>query len=400
MLTKTIFCDCSAGVSGDMFLAALVSLGASLSDIVKELESLSIGSFELATEELGVSGITATRLTVKYDESVHFHRNLESIKKIIFNSAISSESKERSESVFSKLAEAEAKVHGTTVEKIHFHEVGAVDSILDIVGAVVGMELLGVDELLFPRLCLGSGYITCQHGSIPLPAPATVELLSGLEVVMNTGEGEKVTPTGAAILSSLGRQISGPAQISLEKTGYSVGQRLYNSPVGGKGPQQPNILRLMYGDSANKQENSRLLLLESDIDDMSPQWLGRLMEVLFDSGALDVVFIPVQMKKNRPGTRVNVLCHEKDKAKIMETFFRESTTLGIRYSEVMRQCLDREFISVESPWGSVSVKKSYWNKNLVQVHPEYEDLKKISQKTGLPVKEIYRNVMTSLKDAT
>jgi len=384
----TLFCDCGAGVSGDMFLAALADLGLSQHVLFDTLKTLPIGHFELFFEDVSVSGINAKRFKVEWDERKQVNRNIKDILDIIKNSGISLLAKERSEAVFRKLAEAEAKVHGTTVEKIHFHEVGAIDSIIDIVGAVVGMEFLGVDYLVFPQLKLGSGYIDCQHGRIPIPAPATLELLKGLDLLLGTGEGEKVTPTGAALLSALGRQVSGDFPISPHKIGCGAGMRK---------TENPNILRLIYGNSLEKEEICQTILLESDIDDMNPQWLGRLMEVLFAAGALDVVFIPIQMKKNRPATRINVLCEEIKKPIMLDILFKESTTLGIRYQKISRHCLERKMSSVKTPWGMVRVKNGYWKNTLVQQQPEYEDMREIVEKTDVSLKELYKTVISSLK---
>jgi len=387
-MSYTIFCDCAAGISGDMFLAALINMGVSLSTLKEMLRTLPIEDFEISSEKCSVSGISSNRFHVELDDKKQVHRNLGDIVRIIKGSGISNIAKERSEAVFRKLAEAEASVHGTTIEKIHFHEVGAVDSIVDIVGAVLGMEILGVDELVFPTLQLGSGYVKCQHGTIPVPVPAVLELLKGYAVTMNTGVGEKVTPTGAVLLTTLGRQVSESFNFAAEKTGYGAGTAKR---------EKPNVLRLLYGQSVQEQEGEgELFLLETDIDDMSPQWLGRLMDILFTRKALDVVFIPVHMKKNRPGVRVNVLCEKNNKDGLIETLFKESTTLGVRYSGVSRCCLKREIVSVETPWGSVRVKKAYLHSKLVQEQPEYEDMKKLAEESNISIKELYKAVNKQL----
>jgi len=389
----TIFCDCAAGVSGDMFLAALINMGVSLSALEDMLRTLPIGDFEISSEKCSVSGISSNRFHVDWDDKNQVRRHLGDIVKIIKESGISNTAKERSEAVFRKLAEAEASVHGTTIEKIHFHEVGAVDSIIDIVGAVLGMEILGVDELLFPTLQLGSGYVHCQHGEIPVPVPAVFELLKGYSVTMNTGVGEKVTPTGAVLLTTLGRQVSKDFNFMAEKTGYGAGTAKR---------KKPNVLRLLYGLSVPTEQSTEgeLLLLETDIDDMSPQWLGRLMDILFARNALDVVFIPIHMKKNRPGVRVNVLCRKNDKTELIEMLFKESTTLGVRYSVVSRCCLEREIIPVETPFGKVRVKKAYLHGKLVQEQPEYEDMKKVAEENNVSLKELYQAVAVSLHEST
>jgi len=390
-MSYTMFCDCPAGVSGDMFLAAMINMGVSLGVLEEMLRTLPIGDFEISSESCSVSGIRTNRFHVGWNDKNQVRRHLGDIVKIIRESGISNTAKERSEAVFRKLAEAEASVHGSTVDKVHFHEVGAVDSIVDIVGAVLGMEVLGVDELLFPTLQLGSGYVNCQHGRIPVPVPAVLELLKGYAVTMNTGVGEKVTPTGAVLLTTLGRQVSGDFNFVAEKTGYGAGTAKRETP---------NVLRLIYGRSvpAEQSGEGELLLLETDIDDMSPQWLGRLMDILFARKALDVVFIPVYMKKNRPGVRVNVLCRKNDKSELMDVLFKESTTLGVRYSRVSRRCLEREIISVETPWGKVRVKKAYLRGKLVQEQAEYEDMKKIAEENNVSIKELYQTVAVSLRE--
>jgi len=372
---RTLYFDCFAGASGNMILGALLALGVDKEELQRQIWLLNIPDFDLVVSQVDRSGIFATHVEVKVPHE-QVHRHLLDIETIIDDSKLSDSIKERAKKIFGRLADAEAKIHGIDVQKVHFHEVGAMDAIVDVVGACVGFELLGIEGFVCSKIHVGSGFAKMAHGTFPVPPAAVAELLTGFQIYSTDVEGELITPTGAAIISTLCDSYGVIPEIKVERSSYGAGTREYRD--------FPNVLRLILGDSAaEKSSNSnvltdRLILLETNIDDISPQILGFVMERAFDLGALDCWFTSIQMKKNRPATVVSILCQPSDKDKLADLLYRETSTLGVRIREIERECLPREFVRVETKYGSVDVKIARRGIDIVNAMPEFEQVKKLA----------------------
>ena len=384
---RIAYFDCFAGASGDMILGALVDAGLDVNALREQLASLPISGFSISARREARHQIWGTRVEVIADENSP-HRHLSDVLRIIRESGISEQAKEKASRIFLRLAEAEARVHGISPEEVHFHEVGAVDAIVDIVGAVVGLELLGVEEVWSSPLRLGTGYVKCAHGVIPVPSPATVELTKGAPVVRTGVPHELTTPTGAAILTTLAQGF-GDLVLCAERIGYGVGA--------GDFPELPNLLRVQIGRREEDWEEDRTALVETNVDDMSPELYGYLMERLFAEGALDVYLTPVVMKKGRPGVLVSVLAPPERVGHIAELLFRETTTLGLRISYADRIKLSRREGTVRTPWGSVRVKVARCG-GKERASPEYEDCARIAREHRIPLREVYRVVQRIAED--
>jgi len=390
---KIAYIDCSSGVSGDMLLGAIVDSGIDIDLLFNELKSLGV-EFEMRSKTVYKNHVRATKVDVLWDEGHHHHhRHLRDIEDIISNSSLPKSVKEKSISIFRVVAEAEAKVHGMSVEDVHFHEVGAVDSIVDIVGSVVGFELLGIEKMYTSALNVGSGRVRCAHGVLPVPAPATSEILRGVPIYSD-GDGELVTPTGAAIVKVLSTGFGSMPFMNLEAVSLGAGSRDIAT--------FPNVLRMFLGrvDVAEDYDMDEVLLLETDIDDSTPEMMGFIYDVLIGSGALDVVIIPNFMKKNRVGFRLSVLVGEDKLDFVLRRLFAETTTFGVRVNRVKRYKLFRKEEFVETVWGSVKVKVGSIGDRVVTVSPEYESCKEIALKGGVPLKEVYGEVMSKLGKRT
>jgi len=380
---KVGYLDCFSGLSGDMILGALVDSVLAIEQLSAELSKLNLKGYRISSraEKRGI--INGTRVLVELDAAGQKPRGLADIIGLIDDSTLSNQTKELSTVVFNRLAEAEAKVHRTTVQDVQLHEAGSVDAIVDIVGAIVGLQLLGIEQLYSSPLPSGSGTVDCQHGTIPVPAPATLELIasSGAPIKPAPERNEElVTPTGAAVVTTLAR-FEKPV-IKLESTGYGVGSR--------ETEDIPNVLPLWIGEM--EQEEPRLLLMETNIDDMSPELCGYAMERLFESGALDVWFTPIQMKKNRPAVMLSVLVSPESQATITQVILRETTTLGLRVQPVERHLAVRETAQFESSIGTTAIKIKRLESRAVGISPEYEDCRRIALERGLPLQEVYRIV--------
>lgn len=380
---KTLYFDCFAGISGDMTIGALLDAGVDFDTLKNQLATLTLGGYELGIEKVKRSGIAATKFQVNVEEGKQPARKLADISEIIHNSPLSESVKARSMSVFEKLAIAEAHVHGTTVDRIHFHEVGAVDSIIDIIGAMIGFELLGIEKFLASPLRVGFGAIKVAHGLMPVPAPATAELVKGLPIYAGEIEGEFVTPTGAAIVATLCESYGTLPSIQIERIAYGAGSRDPKS--------FPNALRLVLGEVEDAQqvtEAQTVVVVETNIDDMNPQAYGYVMDKAFALGALDVFVTPIQMKKDRPAVMLTALCEQKDFEALVELILNETTTLGVRYYEAQRRTLARQVEEVSTPYGQVRVKVARTGNRTVHFQPEYEDCAKIAEKTGISLIEV------------
>lgn len=365
-----------------MILGALVGVGVDPRLLTEGLSLLGVAGYEVSFETVDRSGISATHARV-HTAHEHAHRHLGDILKIIYESRLSDKVKERAARIFSRLAEAEARVHNVAVERIHFHEVGALDAIIDVVGACIGFELLGAERFVCSSLHVGSGMVEMSHGRFPVPPPAVAELLKDAPVYSSDIVGELVTPTGAAIITAVCREFGPLPKMKIERTGYGAGTREYQN--------FPNVLRLMLGDDALGAEakgHERLLMIETNIDDMSPQIYGHVMDEALRRGALDCYFTPVQMKKNRPGTLISILCEESVRDSICELLLAETTTLGVRFYEVMRRALERRIVKVETKYGAIDVKVAHLDGRTIKEMPEYEQCRAAAEKYGVAVRTV------------
>ncbi len=393
---KTLYFDCFAGASGNMILAALVALGVDREKLIDELRRLDVADFAIEFTTVDKSGIAALHAEVKAPHE-HAHRHLHHIEKIIADSRLGDAVKRRAIEIFTRLAEAEAKIHGIDVKKVHFHEVGAMDAIVDVVGACVGFEMLGVERFVCSKIHVGSGFAKMAHGKFPIPPPAVAELLSGAPIYSTEIEGELITPTGAAIIATVCREFGRIPEMRVERTAYGAGTRDYKD--------FPNALRLILGESDSETAESRkpktesLVLLETNLDDVSPEILGHAMERMLEEGALDCWFTPIQMKKNRPATLLSVLSRRADREKFAALLVRETPTLGVRVREVERTCLEREISNVDTAYGSVPVKIARADGRIVNAKPEFEALKEIARRENRPLREIEREVTALIETA-
>jgi pyridinium-3,5-bisthiocarboxylic acid mononucleotide nickel chelatase len=375
--------DCFSGLSGDMVLGALVDAGVDLGAMEAGLRRLGLEGWRISAEKVRRGTISATQVRVDSSET-HHHRGLSIILKRIEEAKLEPRAAERATKIFTRLAEAEAKVHGIPIEKVHFHEVGAVDSILDIVGAAIGFEMLEIDEFACSAMDVGGGQVKTEHGLLPVPAPATAELLRGAPAYSSGIARELVTPTGAAIATTLaGRYAEIPA-MTLRAAGYGAGSADF--------PEKANVMRLLLGDrevpEAREHWDPPVSVVETNVDDMSPQIYGYFVERALAAGALDVFSTPVQMKKNRPGLLVTLLCDPAKAARLMDVVFRETTTIGVRTYEARRKTLEREYVAVATAFGEVRVKVSRMNGTVLNAAPEYEDCQKIAAEKGVPLKQV------------
>jgi uncharacterized protein (TIGR00299 family) protein len=378
---KTLYFDCFAGASGDMILGALVGVGVDPAHLTEQLARLGVDGYEIDFEQANRSGISATHAHVRTREE-HAHRHLGDILNIIYNARLSEAVKDRAALIFSRLAEAEARVHNLPVERIHFHEVGALDAIIDVIGACIGFELLGVERFVSSPLHVGSGMVEMAHGRFPVPPPAVAELLKNAPIYSTDIRGELLTPTGAAIISTVVEHYGPLPAMTVTNTGYGAGTREYEN--------FPNVLRLMIGETQAVElaTDERLLMIETNIDDMSPQVFGYLMERALAMGALDCYFTPVQMKKNRPGVLVQILCRIEDQGAMCELLFAETTTLGVRSYEVWRRSLEREMVRVETPYGPIDVKVARIDGSRVKGMPEYEQCRAAALSAGVALRMV------------
>ena len=410
---RIAYLDCFSGISGDMFLGALVDAGVPAPVLQQTVAELKVGA-RLEVSRVQRAGISATKVDVlvrgkkdrprqNHDHEhghhhpaprkaavAHGHRGLKEIRGIIAAAGLPAGVKTTALSIFEALGVAEAKIHNTSVEKVHFHEVGAADAIVDIVGAAVGAEILGVDEWVSSPLNVGGGTVVCDHGRFPVPAPATVELLRGAPVYSSGLEAELVTPTGAAIVKTLASRFASFPAMKIAATGYGAGTRDF--------PGHSNVLRLTVGEAASEsraaaQGEDKITVLEASLDDLNPQLFGYVMERALAAGALDVFATSVQMKKNRPGILLTVLAKPKDASRLAHLLFAETTTLGVRMREERRHVLHRRSLSVKTPWGAVRLKVASLNGSVANFAPEYEDCRRIAARRRLPLKSVMQEAV-------
>jgi uncharacterized protein (TIGR00299 family) protein len=369
---KIAYFDLIAGASGDMILGALLDAG-----------------FELEVTRVIKSGFSATKLNVHVKDEVP-ERNLRDIDAIITSSNLPADIMEKSVAIFHRLGEVEAGIHGTSLDKVHLHELGGVDTIVDVVGVLLGLKTLGIERVHASPVPLSRGVIRGAHGKIPLPAPATVALLKGIPIVGSEIDKELVTPTGAVLLTSLADTWGQIPSMKLESVGYGAGGR--DLPI-------PNILRVLIGECETYEMASfgSLVMLETNIDDMNPEIYNFLMDILFDAGALDVFITPIQMKKNRPAVLLQVLAKPDDASNLRQILFEETTTLGVRQVAIERYALDREIREIETPYGKVRVKVARFRKGRIKIAPEYEDCRKLADLHNIPIREIYQSAEFSFR---
>jgi uncharacterized protein (TIGR00299 family) protein len=421
---KTLYLDIFSGISGDMFVGALIDLGADARQLERELKKLKLDGYHLHVARQQKSGIAGVKFDVhladahehhheheshhasRFTHHDHHHdgnRTFEEIKKLIGRSKLSAWVKKKSVAVFQRIAEAEGKIHGLPPEKVHFHEVGAVDSIVDIVGACIALELLGKPRVLAAPVVEGTGWVDCAHGRFPVPAPATLAILGarGIGVTQCDELHELVTPTGAALLAEFVESFGPMQSLVAQKTGFGLGTR--------DNQTRPNVLRAVLGGSRVEGRGSRarseerdwemdkITVLETNLDDVSGEILGHFVETALAAGALDVFHTPIQMKKNRPGVLLTVLCAETDADKFSEMILRETSAFGVRRTMAERRKLRREFSKVKTPFGEVTLKIGRLNGKVVQAAPEYESCKKLAIRAKIPLKRIYEAVTKAIK---
>jgi hypothetical protein len=378
---KIAYLDCFSGISGDMMIGALLDAGYPIEDLRKVLQSLPLQGYSLEVTREQRNHLFGTRFNVKVTKDPQPHRRFPDIRNLLLAGDLSPSVRDKSIAIFETLAVEEGKIHGCAVEEVHFHEVGAVDSILDIVGSVLGMEALGIGAAFASSLPLGSGFVETAHGRIPLPAPATVALLKGIPIHDSGLKEELVTPTGAALVKGLVHSFGSLPPMVIEKVGYGVGGRNLRD--------RPNLLRILIGHEQGKDHEETVVILESNLDDVNPEWLGFLMERLLEAGALDVVFLPGYMKKNRPAVLVHVMGKPQHKDRLMGILFSESTTLGVRFQYTQRRILERASTEIDSPWGRVKVKQVLRPDGSFHLLPEFEECRRIAKEKGIPLRDVY-----------
>lgn len=380
------YLDCSSGISGDMFLAALLDAGVELGRLRGELAKIDLGPYEFTQSRVMRGGLAGNRVEIVVPGKQP-HRHLSHIERLIGTASMDDAVKQKSLRVFRRLGEAEAKLHNQPIEKIHFHEVGAVDAIVDIVGVCLGLAMLGNPELVCSPLNVGGGRVEAAHGTLPVPAPATAELLKGLPVYSSGVERELVTPTGAALVSTLAAGFGSVPAMKVERIGYGAGAKDIHA--------QPNIARLMLGEKSGGEgiapggaDDESVLVIEANIDDMNPQLYGYFVEKALAAGALDVTCTAVQMKKNRPGLLVSVLVKPEFESALTRLLFAETTTIGVRIFQARRKVLDRQVLTVETAFGAVRIKVARLDGEIVNAAPEFEDCRRLADEKSAPLKDV------------
>ena len=388
--------DCFSGISGDMTLGAFIDLGVPEKWLQDSLGGLPLTGFDLSVSTISRNGIKAKSVQVHAEDDVK-SRDYAEIKRLLKKSSLSGSIKQRSLEVFARIADAEAVIHGCPRDRVHFHEVGGIDAIVDIVGMALCVDYLGIEKVISSRIPLGSGFISCRHGTLPVPAPATLGILKGIPVYGTGIPHELVTPTGAAIIVSLAESYETMPGMIIEKTGYGAGKHDLESI--------PNLLRVVIGTESSHQTANRtdhkkdtIVVMETCIDDMNPEVFGFLMERLYAKGALDVYWIPIFMKKNRPGTMVQVLCPKNHKEILIDCILSETSSLGVRYYDAKRRMLARERILVKTAYGDIQVKRIIEPDGSTRIVPEYEICKKIALEKNIPIRVVYDNIIKSVQE--
>jgi pyridinium-3,5-bisthiocarboxylic acid mononucleotide nickel chelatase len=386
---KTAYFDCFSGISGNMILGALLDAGLNLNKLKKKLSGLQLKAYSLKLVKTRKNGIAASYFEVHAPHAQHQHRSLKDIISLINKSKLSSYVKEESIEIFTRLAKAEAMIHGVSVNKIHFHEVGAVDAIIDIVGAVCALEIMGIEEVYCSPLPVSRGYINCAHGILPVPAPATAELIKGVPVYGSRIQGELVTPTGAAIITSLAKNFGDCPEMKIASVGYGAGKIDLD---------QPNALRVLIGETADKKNEETIYSIETNIDDMNPQIYEDVFERLYEKGAIDVYMTNTMMKKGRPGILLTVLSKEKDVPALSGIILGHTTSLGVRVTKHRRIISGREIKTIKTKYGSIRCKIAKHGGKIINVQPEYTDCKNASRKYAAPIKTIMAEIVGAVHE--
>jgi uncharacterized protein (TIGR00299 family) protein len=377
---KIAYFDCFSGASGDMILGSMFDAGLSPRLFKEELKKLRITGIRLKIKKVLRGGISATQVVVEGRGEKRSHRNLKQMLRIIERSGLEAEVKEKSKEIFKRIASVEAEIHQKPMEEIHFHEIGGLDSLVDIAGAVWGLRQMGIDELYVSRVNVGTGFVKCEHGTLPVPAPATLSLMKGKPIYSSGVEKELLTPTGAALLTSLGFQFGKMPSIKVERIGYGAGR---------DDLLHPNLLRLIIGTPAVTSGMEKVSVIETNIDDMNPQFYDYVMERLLGMEVLEVFLTPLLMKKNRPGTLLTVICSPEKIPSVIEFLLSETTTLGLRWHEEERDWADREILTLKTKYGKIRFKLARWEGRLVNLSPEYEDCKRLALKKRAPLKDVF-----------
>lgn len=384
---KVLYFDCFSGISGDMAVGALLDAGADEKVLLEGLKQLKTDGYRINIEKKLKNGISGTDFSVLLEDQhnhEHVHRNMGDIERIINDSGLNERVRKLSIRMFRLVAEAEGRIHGKPAEEVHFHEVGAIDSIIDIVGTAICIDNLAADRIVFSSLPLSKGFVKCQHGVFPLPAPATLEILKGVPVYFTDVNFELVTPTGAAIAKGLADEFGIAGELEAERIGYGIGKREY---------EIPNVLRVVLFNTCG-EKSDKVVEIETNIDDMTAEQMGSAVEKLFSEGALDVFFTPVFMKKNRPGTKLTVLCLPEKKDALVRMMLTHTSTFGVRISYMERSVLDRETAAIDTEFGIIRCKVGKLDGKILKYSPEYEDCKAASEKYGRPVADIYNEAIS------
>jgi uncharacterized protein (TIGR00299 family) protein len=417
---KLLYFDCFAGAAGDMVLGALIDAGVKLEEVRRALGSLAISPTTVWTERVTRTGISATKFCVRGEHAPldhahdherdheghhrqsnvhthpheekhhHVHRSLSDINRLIDGSALSRTGKDRAKELFNRLGEAEAAIHGTPIDQVHLHEVGALDSIIDIVGTVFAMESIGAARVVASPLNVGSGSVHSAHGVYPVPAPATARLLKNAPIYVGPQKVEMVTPTGALLVTGYAQEFGPVPAMRVAQIGYGAGNRDF--------ADTPNVLRVLVGESDASTSSHTIVVIEAEIDDMNPQIFGVLMDRLLAQGALDVFYTPIQMKKNRPGTLLSVIAAPEAREALTATIFRETTTIGVRYRDMTRECLDRRTVTVTTSIGDVRIKVAARNGQVLNASPEFDDCVRLGAEHDVPAKNVQAMAMKAWLD--
>jgi len=377
---KIGYFECFSGASGDMILGAMIDAGLSPHGLRQELKKIRLKNVSLKVKKVLKGGISATQVVVEGKDEKKHSRSLKEIFQIIDRSRLEDGIKKRSKEVFERIASVEARIHRRPMEEIHFHEIGGLDSVIDIVGAVWGFGQLGIDRLYVSRVNVGGGLVKCEHGVLPVPAPATLSLMKGKPVYSSGAEVELLTPTGAALLTSLGSEFGKMPGMKPERIGYGAGRADLS---------HPNLLRLIIGREEGVPEKEKVMVVETNIDDMNPQSYDYVMEKLFGMDVLEVFLTPILMKKNRPATLLTVICPSERLGSVIDFILEETTTLGVRWREEERSCAGRKIVSIRTGYGEIRFKMATWGGNVVNLAPEYEDCKRLALKNRVPLKKIF-----------
>ena len=377
---RIAYFDCFSGASGDMILGSLIDAGLNPNGLREKLKKLRIPTVHLKVKKVLKGGLSATQLIVEGRGEKRHHRSLQEILKIVERSSLEAEIKERSREVFERIASVEAKIHRVAMEEVHFHELGGLDSIVDIVGAVWGIRQMGIEKIYVSRVNVGAGFVKCEHGILPVPAPATLSLMEGRPIYSSGVERELLTPTGAALLTTLGSEFGSMPVINVERIGYGAGRD--DLP-------HPNLLRLIIGASAPTSAKERVIVVETNIDDMNPQIYDYVMERLLAMEVLEIFITPILMKKNRPGHLLTVICPCEKLPAVTKFLLRETTTLGLRWHEEERAKAEREIVPLQTKYGRIRFKLARWEGKVINLSPEYEDCKRLAKEKGIPLKEVF-----------